>query len=57
MSADVERCRDAGFAEHLLKPVDARKLAGSIERVTALPPPPPPQMLADSGLDDIRPLP
>jgi CheY-like chemotaxis protein len=55
MSGDVARCQDAGFAEHLLKPVDARLLAGSIDRVIALPPPP--MLAGNSCLDDVRPLP
>jgi CheY-like chemotaxis protein len=35
MESDVAASRDAGFVEHITKPVDLTKLQGAIERVTA----------------------
>ena len=34
MEDDIERSRSAGFAEHLVKPIDLQTLSGAIERVT-----------------------
>jgi signal transduction histidine kinase/CheY-like chemotaxis protein len=35
MESDIAASRDAGFVEHITKPVDLTKLQGAIERVTA----------------------
>lgn len=35
MEDDLQACRDAGFAEHLTKPVDMQRLHAAIGRVTA----------------------
>jgi PAS domain S-box-containing protein len=35
MASDVDKCRDAGFAEHLTKPVDMPALHAAIHRATA----------------------
>jgi PAS domain S-box-containing protein len=35
MEEDIERCRDAGFAAHLTKPVDFRDLEQAIRRATS----------------------
>jgi len=34
MEDDIERSRSAGFAEHLVKPIDLQTFSGAIERVT-----------------------
>jgi CheY-like chemotaxis protein len=34
---DVRKSRDAGFSEHLLKPVELSRLHEAIQRVLALP--------------------
>jgi len=34
MESDIAASRDAGFVEHITKPVDLTKLQGAIERVT-----------------------
>lgn len=35
MDEDVQRCRDAGFSEHLVKPVDIQVLKRTIQRILA----------------------
>ena len=37
MDDDIQLSRDAGFSEHLVKPVDLPQLAEAIRRVAALP--------------------
>jgi two-component system CheB/CheR fusion protein len=49
--ADIQKSLDAGFAEHLTKPIDARHLFAAIERVAALPLP----TLPNSTMPDIPP--
>lgn len=36
MAGEIERCREAGFADVLLKPISARDLPGSVRRWTGL---------------------
>jgi CheY-like chemotaxis protein len=35
MESDMQKSRDAGFAEHLVKPVNFAQLQSAIRRVTA----------------------
>ena len=35
MEEDMRRSREAGFAEHLVKPIDLRELIAAIQRCTA----------------------
>jgi len=37
MSSDVQRSVEAGFLEHLVKPVNARELQEAVERVLGRP--------------------
>jgi CheY-like chemotaxis protein len=39
MEDDFRRSREAGFGEHLVKPITFQRLAGAIERFFAAPPP------------------